>query len=267
MNIKILFGGRGHIICVRVKGSGNRVKITVIVLLPGDLKEPMQIIMGSLANLSHALVPDLPVHDLYRIGQLWFTFFFQLLIFFLNFTQVAVKDLEFQGTAPAIFQLGLVGGRIQFFGISFQIILAIRVKPGVHDLIHQPLDFFDSIIKNAHPGIGQDDPASTDLVINMICKGAKLVHIGLEEKTLPRVQLAQVKIIGRPGQLIVQSFVTKMLGWQLVPQHIGDKTVATGIKFHRHDLALSNSGQEQGKAQPTNNETSYTHLQTPKKTG
>ena len=60
--------------------------------------------------------------------------------------------------------------------------------------------------------------------------------------------------------------MTKMLGRQLVAEHIGDQTIAAAVKLHRHDLAMSSRDQNKGRTQPTYYKMMYTHLQTPKKT-
>jgi hypothetical protein len=59
--------------------------------------------------------------------------------------------------------------------------------------------------------------------------------------------------------------MAKMLGRQLVAEHIGDQAIAAAVKLHRHDLGMSSRNQKQGCTQQTYYKTMYTHLQTPKK--
>ena len=75
MDIEIFLAIRGHVIGVRIEGTGNRIEKAIIVILQGFLMQPMKKIIESFRHPITGLLPQRFLIDLFFIGKV---FFFQI---------------------------------------------------------------------------------------------------------------------------------------------------------------------------------------------
>ena len=227
LDVEVLLGGRCHVVGVRVEGPGHRVEIAVVVVLPALLHQPGEGAMGARADLLDRLRDFLPmpgrgnVDDGLRV----------VLAFGVEGVEIAVENLHFQRQPPPFPQRRRIGRVVELLRFHLEVLLPLPVEAGVEDRVHHPLDHADTVVEQLPAGIGQDELAPFEFIVDMGGKGSELLHVGLEEKALARVELAQIEVEHLARQIVVQRRVAEMLGWQLLAEDEGDQPVAVRIEF------------------------------------